>query len=403
MGGIGAEVYLRRCAEDDLTLMAGDDDAGQLQDRARALVLVGLLERESARAILSGHARARMMRGLPAHPVRTGAVEPAAVEQYRVCECSGAVELSGATILPRLAVLSAERTRIAITLRGSGAKGRRRHLRHAVLPRLSLRDDTGRTVHAGFSGGGGDDDWDGWFTASPGLSSDTEWIEIDKTRIPLRDVDSDATASIEGILAADASMEQRATRYLEHWLDVAYGDYDETSIRVVADTLIRCGALSADVPAARQVLELDDPLRSQAAAPTMSRYRARPPGGPAHEDSRVIGVSTPPFDGIALLLTELRSERHRFSVAIEGTGRVEFRGHDHGDFDAPRMTVTATDDLGNLYRGGIGELRHSESRFAGTVEFNEPLTARAGSLDVRFSTESARAVVHIPLRAAAGS
>jgi hypothetical protein len=258
-------------------------------------------------------------------------------------------------------------------------------------------------VHAHFSGGGGEDEWRGWFTASPGLSRDTKWIEIAGTRLPLNDADTGATVTIEDLVEDDATVEERATRYLEHWLEAAGGDYDDTPIKYVADALIRCGALPAETPIAQAARETDGRRAiAYARAATVSHRGGARAGSPARADSLVVGVSTPPFSGLAITVITLNLTPHGFTVEIEGSGHINL-GHHRGGIDAPRLTFAASDDLGNSYRGHIEEFGHGEGGFGGTIRFEGPPAEQAGAVDVRFGTATARAVVHIPLPAEVGA
>jgi hypothetical protein len=404
--GISAETHIRRCAEDELRLARHrQEDSGRLREGVRALVMVGLLDRDLADRILTGYARALALRGFPSYGLRMGSAPTPAAERQRVCGCTGEVDVSGATVIPRFVVLGAQRTRLAVTLRLTAQGGSPRHPGHPGFggpPSLTLRDDAGHSVTAHFSGGGGGGtDWRGWYTAEPGLSPNTAWIAIERTRLPLHDPDAGADVIVESLLDPDASVEQRAARYLTHCIDVTHGSHEPGSATVAAETLVACGVLAPDASIVQQALH--DEGDGSMPHPMARRHRAQLRAAqhshraPGRERSVLVGVATPPFDGIAVAVTQLSCRPYGFSVEIDGYGRIGAH-HEPDPIDAPRLAFAAADDLGNTYLGMIGEFSHGGEEFSGTIEFDPELDARASRVDVIVSTEAARATVRVPVQ-----
>lgn len=407
MNGIAAETYARRCAEDELRAVDDEDEEPRaLRERLRALVFVGLLETDVAVRILSAYGRARLLRGLGGyhgveHDQSTQAPDPA-----RVARCSGEIDLSGATIAPRLVTLSANRTRLAVTIRaGSGGgpgRGRRRrhHLAFLDVDEIILRDDKGRSVTAHFSGGGGGSEWHGWYGAEPGLSPDTAWVEVEGTRLALDDADAGATVTVEALATDELPTEERAHRYLEHCAQTS-SVYEPAPLALVADALITCGALSADSPALTAVLGAEgDGAPHPQAYPGGGRWGSRQSQRASRGRQPVtvlVGVATPPFDGVSVMVTGLEFTPDGFQIEFDGVGPVEFGHGNEASIGTPRLAMRATDDRGGRYRGSPAQFEQGSEGFSGTIHFTPALDPNASVVDLEFNTERARAIIHVPL------
>jgi hypothetical protein len=404
---MSAESYVRRCAEDGLRDVVDEDEGrgSDLQDRVRALVVIGLLEADVATTILSSYGRARALRGLHTPGAYDDRQPVRAVEQRRVRGCRAEVEVSGTTVVLRHVSLSPSRTRLAVTLRFARATGSPAGRRHRSQfngpPDLDLRDDKGRAVRAHFAGGGGGAEWRGWYEAQPGLSPDTAWIEVAGTRLLLLDAVAGASATVEDLTDDERPLEERAVRYLDQCVEYGHPGLERNSLAAVVDTLVSCGALSADSPAVAKVLNASGGPHSMAypgSGPWIFQpmHGGRGPQKPT--GSILVGMTTPSFDGVSITVTELESTPHGFRIEVDGSGPVEF-GHGYvSRFDTPRLSFTATDDLGNRYRGSIAEFEPGDDEFRGSVEFEPTLDTKAAELDLAFTTDRARAIVHVPLR-----
>jgi hypothetical protein len=402
---MSAESYVRRCAEDGLRDVVDVDEerGGELQDRVRALVVVGLLEADVATTILSSYGRARALRGLHSPGVYDDQRPVGTVEPRRIRGCRAEVEVSGTTVALRYVSLSPSRTRLAVTLRFAqvtGSSAVRRHRSQFIdPPDLDLRDDKGRSVTAHFAGGGGGSEWRGSYEAEPGLSPDTAWITVAGTRIQLLDAVVGASATVEDLTDDGRSLEERAVRYLDQCVEYGYRGLERNSLAAVVDTLVSCGALSADSPAVATALGGGGP--HSMAFPGSGHWNRRPMHGMRGPQkptgSILVGVTAPPFDGVSITVTEFESTPHGFRIDVDGSGHADF-GHGYAPaIDTPRLSFTATDDLGNRYTGSISEFEHGGDEFRGSVEFEPGLDTKATELDLAFTTDRARAIVHIPL------
>jgi hypothetical protein len=406
VNGISAETYVRRCAEDELR--AVHDEEGEprgFRERIRALVFVGLLDIEVASGIVSGYGRARAVRGLGGYPGDEPSPGAQAAGPTRVARCSGEIDVSDATIVPRLVTLGPHRTRLAVTIRAASGAGTRRGRRHRPMifdvDEITLRDDKGRSVTAHLSGGGSSE-WSGWYEAEPGLSPDTAWVDVEGTRLPLDDTRAGATVTVETWADAELSTEQRATRYLDHCAR-SFADQESSALATIAETLVTCGALAPDSPSVTSLVAADED-----GAPHPTAYPG--PGWAFHLHSQarrgrqpatatvIIGVTTPPIDGVSVAVTDLESTPDGFQIEIDGVGPVEFSRGYASSIDTPRLATRATDDRGNDYRGSLAEFEGGSEGFSGTVRFTPALDPGASIVNLEFSTERARAIVHVPLQ-----
>jgi hypothetical protein len=404
--GIYAETYLRRCAEDDLRAAARSSEGqnGRLVERLRAVAFVGLLDRDIAAGILAIYGRAAAMRGLNDftdhhHHHRPPAQSPGPV---RVAGCTGEVEVNGSIVVPRLAVLGEQSTRLSATIRigagkGSGRAvgrggGSRAHRQHYFdVHEIALRDDKGRKVVAQLSGGGGGNEWRGWYATDDALSRDTEWLEVEGVRLTLHDAAS-PVVPVETYDEVDSSVAERATRYLRHCSRITTHRHynDSTPMGVIVETLVACGALAADSAQVSVALSGQDDDTHGHGRPI------RHPGGRAATDNVLVGATFGPLDGLYITVAALERDGGGFAVEIDGHGGVDF-GPGDGDLDTPRLAIDATDDLGNAYHSSLAEFSTGSEGFSGTVAFEPTLADDATSVDLAFSTERARAVVHVAL------
>lgn len=408
MTGIPAETAARRWGEEELRAV---NDEGELPrdfwERIRALVFVGLLDRAVAERIMASYGRARALRGLGGYAGEDPGQNASVHDRLRVARCSGEVEVSGATIIPRWIMLGEHRARLVVTIRpGAGARPRRgpRHFAPLFLDiqEITVGDDTGRSVTAHLSGGGGGNEWRGSYDLEAGLSPDTAWIEVEGHRLAVDDPDSGATVRSETFDAADSSTAERANQYLEHCVAANLHGWGWASLIVVADTLVTCGALAADSPQVSAILGADEDGGPLPGAPYPASY-----GHPARRGRRgrrsatatvLVGVTTPPIDGVSVTVAEMESSADGFRVEVDGVGRVELGHETPPTLDVPRLAIRATDDRGNEYRGSLDSLHSGSAEFFGTVRFMPAPAPDAAAIDLEFRTERARAVVSVPLR-----
>jgi hypothetical protein len=405
---IFAETYARRCAEDDLRAGHEEDERpGAFRERVRALVFAGLLDAEVALRILSTYGRARELRGLDGYSTEDHGPPAPAPAPVRVARCSGEIDVSGSTLVPRLVMLGARRTRLAATVRlGSGAPAGRGR-RHRPPPffdvhEITLRDDTGQSVTAHLSGGGGSAEWRGWYEAEPGLSPGTAWIEVEGARLALTDADARATVTVETFPTTGLSTAERAARYLAHCAHSDYADHDPAALAVVADTLVTCGVLDRNAPAVTALLEAGDDGGPHPAGFPGGGWTFGPPargrrGRPVDAATVLVAATTPPVDGITITVTDLEMTPDGFRIEVAGAGPADFSPGYASRIDTPRLVFRAADDLGNHYRGFRAEFEYGSEGFSGTIHFDPALDPAASAVDLEFSTERARAIVRVPM------
>ncbi len=220
MAEFDAELHLRLAGEGMLIARRGEDMGAwesPLEAAAHALVAVAALPAATAQAIVDDYYLALSCRSGEEHHFRQhrrALAQPAAagpgsggLGRFRAVSCGHLIEQPWGQLLADYVVLSADATVLHVTMRPSAALGGRfgrispAALRRGITPRqpaghpvstgvpgqLTLTDDRGTTVTAGFSGGGSDTEWTGEFEARPGLALDTAWIEALGGRIELMD------------------------------------------------------------------------------------------------------------------------------------------------------------------------------------------------------------------------
>ena len=409
MSAISAETYARRRAEDELRVDVEEPQA--LRDIVRALVFAGLLDTDVAASILLSHGRARELRGLASwlYPDREHHQSTQILDPARVARCSGEIDVSGETFIPRFVTLSAHRTGLAATIRaGSGAgpgRGRRPH--GPAFREITLGDDKGRSVTARFFDRALGTLWSGWYRAEPGLSPDTVWIEVEGTRLALDDTNAGATVTLETLVTDQSPIEERATRYLEHCTQSSFYDPEPAPLALIADALVTCGAFPADSPAVTAALAAaeDDALREfRHRGRTGSQQSPQSPHTGRGRAAVIVGLTTPPLDGVSIRVNGLEPTPEGFEIEIDGVGPVEF-GHGYVErvfaralsITGPTLAMRATDDRSNHYRGRPREFDLRPEAFTGSILFAPALDPNASAVDLEFSTERTRAIMHVPL------
>lgn len=408
MNGIAAETYLRHCAEDELRTDHDEDEEPRgLGERIRALVFIGLLDAEVGSGIASSYGRARALRGLGSYPGSEHDVVARAAEPIRVSRCSGEIDISGTTIVPRLVSLGEHRTRLAATIRAGSAGGPRRRRRRPPpffdVDEITLRDDKGRSVTAHLSGGSSGGDWRGWYEAESALSPDAAWIEVEGTRLVLDDTNAGATVTVETFADAELAIADRAVRYLDHCAHNIFAGHEAPILDIVADTFVTCGALAPDSSAVTSALGADE-----GGAPYPTVFPGRGWAGFQSPHTRrgrqstmapvLVGATTPLFDGVSITVIDLEGTPDGFQIDIDGVGPIGF-GYGYASvLGRPRLSMRATDDLGNHYHGLLAESDYGSEGFSGTVQFTPAVNEGASIVNLEFSTERARAVMHVPLQ-----
>ena len=434
-----AELYLRLTGERavlDPAADGGQPDDSALDAAGQALVAVGALTARVAQGVMDDYGLARAYRSdesaqfhhARAQRAARRARPDAALVPLRAVPCHRLIEQPWGQLFLSYVVLGDEATVLHVTMRSAplppgqrraGAPGGRLAGRSRIsarmpggagsgvvgpgLPRqLTLADDRGTTSTASFSGGGGDDEWQGRFEASPALALDTAWVEVLGERVGLP---STPPAGVQVWVESQADADP-VHRYL--WVKLAsvagFGSSDtmETSI----EALIAAGALEAGDPAIGEVRTVmgaffpgsgPAPAANAALPEPWRSVLARRGRGSGPERLAVVAATTPPLDGLTLAVLAVRSTDGRFYADVETVPGVAHSHWPSGVAARPLLAWWAADDRGHHYLGQQGAWHFGEERSGGQIEFRPALDPAAKTLDIMPTTMTARAVIRVPL------
>jgi hypothetical protein len=404
-----AELYLRLCAEE--SLLSGEQHHphhNPLMERARVLVTIGVIAPQLVEKVLDEYADAARLRGMhwPHAGLRTRSTgSAAAVPAPRMAGCHQTIETLWGTVVLRCAAFRNGGVRLAAkvtfpagrTVRRPGS-GMRTH--HQGPQSLTIKDDTGASATAGFSGGGSDRDWSGSFDVDSGISPTTRWLEVEGVRVALDDA-PDSRVVIEQLDTSDP-----VRSYLQRCLERMSGPrMMHGSLDVVTEALVAAGAIAADSPELIEVQQIAEALQSaRHGQPTTATGLSEPwqsilsrqRRGRGRVGSVFIGSVTPPFEGIRASLGALESGDDGFELDI---GLISPTGNDDSDrwHNEGPVTYRAVDDRGNHYLGGLNGWSSDGSGLQGTVQFQPALDPTAVRLDILLTAETERAVVGVDL------
>ncbi len=434
MAEFDAELHLRLAGERALIDRQADDSApveSPLDAAGHALVAVGALPVATAQAIVDDYYLAQSCRSgeephfwrqrqrllLTQQAAAPAGAAPGDPGRFRALSCGQLIEQPWGNLLVDYVVLSADATVLHVTMRPSAALGGRfgrvspAAMRHGGRPsaiagvpgQLTVTDDQGTSVTAGFSGGGSDTEWTGQFESRPGLALDSRWIELLGQRIELVDGPGPGI----DVWTEPVAEQHPGRRYLQARLATLLSAHEDAPLDTTTDALVAAGALAAGDPAiaaARTVLRQHTQGGSR--PPRLAEpWRSLLAGGSrgAGPDGRVmVGAATPRFDGVTVAVLAVRS------TADELTADVEIapgQAHWHGGLsrvDEPMLNWWAADDRGGYYLGQPGGWHSAPERAGGQVEFWPVLDPAATRLDIMPTTLTQRAVIRIPLPWAAG-
>jgi hypothetical protein len=437
-----AELHLRLAGERILVDRRGDGVwQTPLDAVAHALVAVGALPAATAQGIVDDYYLAlasrsgeephfRHHRQIRAQQAAAGAASAAGaaadeVPQFRAVSCGQPIEQPWGLLLINYVVLSAEATVLHVTMRPSAALGGRfgrihpaalrlgiaahgpvPHPMSAGVPgQLTLTDDQGTSVTAGFSGGGSDTEWIGEFEARPGLILDTAWIEVLGQRIELMD---DPGPGVE-VWVEPVAEQDPGRRYLQARLAMLLQVHEDAPLDTTIDALVAAGALAPNDPAIAEARAVARQHARGGSGRSGGRRRLAEPwrsllagGGRAGPGGRVmVGAATPQFDGVTVAVLAVHSTEEEFTADVEISPGLH---HWHAGLtlvDEPMLTWWAADDRGGHYLGQPGGWHSSEERAGGQIEFWPALDPAASRLDIMPTTLTQRAVIRVPLNWAA--
>jgi len=422
MTRLDGERHLRLVAEQ---MLLERPDAGFLPVDSRlvaagaALVAVGALTPDAARAVADAYARTVQRRG-PAPPPPRDPAPPAAVDaggaapelgRWRAVPSGRVIARPWGRLVIGHVLLTDEATVLRVTVdpASPGASPRGAAPWSPELPwTLEVSDDQGATSTAHFEGSRriGERAWHGTFRARPPLAPDAAWISVLGGRVELTGeppaIESWAERVEAGDPARDHLWERVATR----------NDFHDprAALEAAIGALAAVGALSADDPVvgdARAAAELmhpgSRPKRSLAAPDAigmpvpwrslLTRWdRADSPAG-----SVLVGKVSAPFDGVRVAVTAIDSWPEFFSIGVEVVPGLP-TGLPYSALDDLRHIIWwAVDDQGNYSLAEQGSWNPGAARAQGSLGFWPGLDPRAAWVDLMPTTASARAVIRVPL------
>jgi hypothetical protein len=393
-----ADLYLRALAERQLATDGLESTwRGPLDSAAQALVAVGAISPDAARAVLADY-------GVPEAPAPAAAAEP--LPRYtRMVTLDADVPAAEGVIHLRYATFDERGISIAARyLAHPEHRGRRddwirvpSNLPSGLAP-LVVGDDRGTEVPLQFSGSGNDDRWSAMLGSEHArVAPDTAWLALYGVRVACRDATTSAEISIEPTADADP-----ARAHLWRRLTTDERAVTRSARPPFVDALVAAGALAADDPdldrfAAlrhelpgpfgdeRPVRQMDPSMPEPWASLLRRRGRTDGPSGILQ-----IGAETPAFDDHRVGVDVLESGPRSFTVVVRESPRASKLGHETRAVEDRQVIWWARDDHGNHY------LAHADNH--GDQTFRTPLDPRATRLDLLPTTVHGRAVISIPLR-----
>ncbi len=421
------ETYLRLACE-RILLSQGRNNG--MQDGigpaviSRALAASGTLRQETAQSVLDEYELAMGLRSqqggrmlMHRRSMVRGERQRLSVERVAVCACE--IERPGAQWSLERVLFTAEATHLDLTGTGPAAQGGRTGrrgglVRHNMAMRppqpphpqtLALADDhgTGATARVGQSRWGGGS-WEASYISDAPLSPDTEWIEVDGTRIELPQRQPAPEVHMEEIEPMDPL---RAMLYGEILsTDRRHGGDD--TFEIVCQTLVAIGALDEDDPVLVEVRRIAGAVAGAAPVPGLPEPWASLLGRYSKADGRTgslaIGAVIDDLDGFSIRLDMLTSEQTSFSISLAMSPGTPLLRHFPGAILEPSpITWWAEDDRMNAYvafsdRGGGGG-----NVAEGQVTSLAALDPKATLLRLLPTASSCRAVVTIPLAPLGGA
>jgi hypothetical protein len=406
--GFDAELYLRLAGERNLlTGDGGGSDTPPLAAAAHALVAIGAMPAEMARAVLADYDLAQACRedlGDP-RPGPTAPATPEVIGGLRAVPCGRVIEQPWGELRIEFIVFGEQATALHVRLRlkadrptpasafdlASGPP-----VSSGFPQTLTLADDHGIVTDARFDRDGRAIQWSGQYVTRRPLARDAAWVEVLGERIGLA-----GQAAVAARVRTEPLTEpDPARRYLRTVLASTSVFDDDCPAQAAVAALIAAGTLAGDdleVSAAQAVLtwQSHGPNGPPGYGPLPEPWRSlRPLGDDGPAGLLVVGVVTPEFDGMTIAVLALESEADEFSIAVEIAPGVPLSRE---GVDEPILSWWAADDRGHHYLGHPGEWESRPQRAAGRVDFTAPLDPAATVLDLSPSTAAARAVIRIPL------
>jgi hypothetical protein len=266
-------------------------------------------------------------------------------------------------------------------------------------------DDRGTTVASAFGGSGSDTLWEGHLSTQGPLALDTEWIELDGTRVALDGEPWPAEVSIEAL--PDASPGERYA-----WNRIAARDHGRRleSVDPLLRTLVAAGAIDAADPALESIRAV------HAALPRHPHMRFHSP--PSHAATNLphpwrsllqrgqrqdgpdglvaLGVTTPEFEGFTVVAAALESMAEGFTLDAYIAPGLGGLSADLG-FGSPTLTWWAEDDRGTSYLGASGSWNRGDAFTTAQLSFWPAIDPKASRLRLLPTATATRAVIDFAL------
>ena len=303
---------------------------------SRALAAAGTLRQERAQSVLDEYELAMALRSqqggrMLMHHRSMVRGERQRLSVERVAVCGREFERGGGKWSLERVLFTAEATHLDLTGTGPAAQGghagrRGGPMRHnmAMGPpqpphpqTLALADDrgTGATARVGQSRWGGGS-WEASYISDAPLTPDTEWIEVDGTRIELPQRQSAPEVHLEEIEPMDPLRGMLYGEILS--TDRRHGGDD--TFEIACQTLVAVGALDEDDPMLVEVRRIAGAVAGAAPVPGLPEPWASLLARYSKADGRTgilaIGAVIDDLDGFSIRLDTLTCEQTSFSISL---------------------------------------------------------------------------------------
>jgi hypothetical protein len=418
------ETYLRLACE--RILLAQDWNKGIPDDAeatviGRACVAAGTLDQATAHAVLDEYAFSMALRdGRRGHMFMHGRIlvrgDGQRLSAHRVAICDDVFQQGDQQWVLERVLFADDATHLDLSgVAPMGFPGNQRRRSGLVRPApgmmhqhpnpqtLVIGDDQGTTAtgHVGSSRWGGGS-WDSTYRTDVPLSPDTQWIEVDGTRIELPQRTPAPEVHVEEIEPMDPLRAMLYGEILSPDRQHRGGD----SVEIACRTLIAIGALDENDPLLVETRRIADALTSAAPVPGLSEPWASLLGRYSQGDGLTgrlaVGAVIDDLEGFSIRLDALVSEPGLFSISLAMSPGAPLLRHFAGqDLDRVPIVWWAEDDRNNAYvafsdrGGGSGDLAE------GQVTSLAPLDPKAAELKLLPTASHSRAVVTVPLAALA--
>ena len=385
---------------------------------SRALVAAGTLPEETAREVLEEYEFAMALRqpqgahmrmhhrAMAQRPLRRVQLS---VQRVAVCDHdfehgsdrwtleralftddATQLDLSGTTMAP------SARNRSRLSLMRSAPRGMPQNPNPQTI---ALADEQGTTTTAhvvSSSWGGGS--WQAKYTSAAPLSPETQWIEIDGSRVELGIGTRAPEVHIEDIEPMDPL---RAVLYREILSpDRQQGGGD--SVAVASKALVATGALGKDDTMLAELRSIADALTSAAPSPglpepwvsLLSRYTQ----GDGRIGTLTVGAVIDDLEGFCIRIDAIVTQPGSFSISLAmSPGDSLVRHIPGGDAGPTPITWWAKDDRGNSYVAFSDRGSGGPDVVEGQVTSLAPLDPKATELTLLPTGTHSRAVLTVPL------